>query len=236
MDDLEFRRFLLAEPNSKDEKFEQAKNESPERAKQARDAEILDFELAQALNVDVPEGLCEKLILRQTLASHQHKKKRSRAHLALAASVALVMGISYNFMFSSAHNNIGDYALAHVYHEAEYFTNNDASNVSLASLNSKMASFNGSFTSTLGDLIFADYCRFDGMKSLHLVLRGEKSPVNVFIVPDNEQLSFSPTFSDQVLSGETLGFKGKNVIIVGDKSESLDYWRTTIKNNIQFST
>ncbi len=236
MDDLEFRRFLLADPMSKDNAFEQAKNSSADRQKLSNDVERLNQHIAQALDVPVPGDLYNKLILRQTMANHQQKRKRSRIHLAIAASITFVVGIAFNFIqFSSAYTNIGDYALAHVYHEAEHFTNDGDSKVSLTRLNQKMASFDGSFTEILGDLMFADYCRFDGMKSLHLVFKGVKSPVNIFVVPENEQLSFSRVFADQKLNGQSISFKDKNIIIVGDQTESLEQWRDNINKSIRWS-
>lgn len=236
MDDLEFRRRLFAEPNAKDGEFEQAKNESEDRQKLSADIDKLDNHIAQALNMPVPDDLCDRLILRQTLASHQQTKKKSRVHLALAASVTIAVGVAFNFLqFSSAYNNLGDYALAHTYHEVGYFSNSDEADVTLASLNNKMASFDGSFTDKMGDLIFADYCRFDGMKSLHLVFRGESSPVNVYIVPQNEDLAFSKRFSDKNLSGKSISFKDKNIIIVGDHKEPLEQWKEVITSNLQWS-
>ena len=43
-----------------------------------------------------------------------------------------------------------------------------------------MVTFNGSFSESMGELIAADYCRFDGMKSLHLVFKGVTDTVAVF--------------------------------------------------------
>jgi len=174
--------------------------------------------------------------LRQTMASHQQQKRKSRVHLALAASVAFAFGLTLNFMqFSSAYSGIGEYALAHVYHEQEYFSNNQEAKVTLASLNSKMVTFDGSFANMIGKLISADYCRFDGIKSLHLVFQGEQSPVNVFIVPERDDVSFTEYFSDKELNGVAEKIGKQNVIIVGDKKEPIEKWRTNLNSNIRWS-
>jgi len=236
MDDLQFRRSIYADPHSKDEKLEQAKAEDPKKKKFAQDIEQLDLKILEALKVPVPEDLSNKLILRQTLNSHQQQTKKKRVHLALAASVAFAFGLTINMMnFSSAYNNIGDYAFAHVAHEADHFSNTGEANVTLASLNKKMASFNGSFDTTMGELMFADYCRFDGMKSLHLVFKGTNNPVNVFVIPQSEHLEFNSDFSNNDLQGKTQRFKDANIIIVGDKSEQLKTWQQNIKQNVSWS-
>ncbi|MGB1261995.1 MAG: DUF3379 family protein [Cognaticolwellia sp.] len=236
MDDLQFRRSILTEPKNCDKAVFDAIKQDPSKQKFAQDVDALDDKIAQALNIPVPDDLANKLILRQTLASHQQQKSKTRVRLAMAASVAFVMGLTVNFMmFSHSYKNLGDYAIAHVNHEASHFTNNDQPNVTLASLNQKMADFKGSFDSTFGTLIFADYCRFDGTKSLHLVFQGKTSPVNVFIVPNNDDIEFNADFANDKLQGRSLHFNQSNVIVVGDKTEPISQWQERINNNITWS-
>ncbi|MCJ8296735.1 MAG: DUF3379 domain-containing protein [Colwellia sp.] len=236
MDDLQFRRAIYADPNNQDADTIAAQQNDASKRQFVQDICQLDEKIIRALQVPVPEGLSEKLILRQTLASHQVHKRKTRVHLALAASVAIVGGLMLNFMqFSSAYTNLGDYALAHVYHEQGSFANNGTNQVTLASLNKKMATFDGNFSRTLGKLIFADYCRFDGMKSLHLVYQGKTSPVTVFIVPKNDQLSFSPDFNDKKLFGSSMEFNHSNIIVVADKNESLGEWQQNISSTVSWS-
>lgn len=237
MDDLLFRRNIYADPKTTDPAVISAKNSDPAKQKFAQEIEQLDEHILAALNVSVPEELSEKLILRQSLASHQQQKKSSRIKLALAASVAFAVGLTVNHLqFSHAYSSVGDYAIAHTNHEAHYFNNNTESKVSLTSLNKKMASFNGSFSNELGELMMADFCRFDGMKSLHIVLKGETSPVNIYIVPTNDHLAFMEEFSNGELNGVVQNFKNSQVIVVGDKQEPLKQWQTKINDNVRWST
>jgi len=152
----------------------------------------------------------------------------------MAASVAFAVGLSFT-SFLDTYPTLGDYALAHTYHEAQYFSNDDEAKVSLASLNEKMASFDGSFIDNLGELISADFCRFNGVKSLHLTYKGEKTPVTVFIIPNDEDFTFSENFSDNNLKGKSLRFKESNIIIVADKKEPLDSWQKKIDAKVRWS-
>ncbi|TWX56332.1 DUF3379 family protein [Colwellia hornerae] len=237
MDDLQFRRRIYADPNTRDEDMLAAIHSDPAKQNFTQELESLDNKLFQALNIEVPSGLSDKLILRQTMASHQQQKRKSRVRLALAASIAFAMGLTINFMqFSSAYSNLGDYAIAHIVHEEGHFSNTSPVNVSLDSLNEKMATFQGSFTADIGKLMFADYCRFDGMKSLHLVFQGATSMVTVFVVPHNEDLEFTANFTNDKLIGKSQHFKHSNIIVVADKNESLVQWQTAINKNISWST
>jgi hypothetical protein len=236
MDDLQFRRAIYADPNNQGADVVAAQQQDPKKKQFAKDVCQLDERIKRALQIPVPDDLYNRLILRQTLASHQVKKRTTRVHLALAASVAIVGGLVLNFMqFSSAYTNLGDYALAHVYHEQGDFANNATSQITLTSLNKKMTTFDGNFSKSLGKLLSADYCRFDSMKSLHLVYQGKTSPVTVFVIPKNDQLSFSSTFNDKQFFGSSLEFLNSNIIVVADKNESLDQWQQNISETVSWS-
>ena len=240
MDDLQFRRGIYADPHNKDKTFTDEVlaeiNSNPIKKKLSNDIKQLDDKIAKAINVEVPEGLVNKLILRQTLVNHQQQKRKSRIYLATAASVAFTIGLTFNFMqFSSAYDSLGDYALAHVYYEEAHFNNNMDAKISLASLNKKMAPFDGRFLSSLGQLISAEYCRFDEMKSLHLVFQGKTGIVTIFVVPKNNSLSFDDKFKDEKLNGTSQSFDKANIIIVAKPNESLQKWKRTINDNIQWS-
>jgi hypothetical protein len=236
MDDLHIRRSILADPKARDEAMNDAIKNDPAKQKFAQEIDALDEKITQAMNITVPDDLYNKLILRQTLVTHQQQKNKSRIRLAMAASVTFVLGLTVNFMmFSSTYKNLGDYAIAHTNHEAWYFSNTDQADVTLASLNDKMASFKGNFDSTFGTLMFADYCRFDGSKALHLVFQGESSPVNIFVLPTDDEIKFNANFSNDRLEGRSLNFNHSNVIVVADKKEPISQWQERINNNITWS-
>ena len=236
MDDLQFRRAIYADPNTEDDDINQAINDDPAKRKLVQDLKRVDKKIADALDNSIPDNLAEKLILRQTLASHRQQKRRSKLTIALAASVTLALGATLHFMqYSHSYTTIGDYAIAHVNHEAPFYHNDMLDNVSLTTLNNKMANFNGSFNEKMGQLIMADFCQFDGMESLHLIFRGKTSPVNVFIIPQNEHLTFSSSFANDKLKGLAQDFKNNQIIVVGDNTEPLKQWQDRIAKNIRWS-
>ena len=237
MDDLQFRRNVYADPSHLDDETRQAIKEDANRESFVSELEALDQDIKQALDIDVPEDLKSKLILKQTFVSHRQQQRKKRVHLALAASVAFVMGLSLNFMqFSSAYNTLSDHALAHVYHEDGVFSNQMSANVTLASLNNKMETFDGSFNGQIGELISAEYCRFDGMKSLHLVYKGITSPVTVFIIPQNKDLEIESSFADENFKGRAVSYQNSNVVIIADENEKLNKWQENVESNIRWST
>jgi len=235
MDDLQYRRSIYADPASLDDDIIAAQNADPAKKRLAEELLLFDEKIKQAMDIPVPDDLCNKLLSRQPLDEQKQEKRKSRVHLALAASVAIVAGLVVNYLqFSNSYTNFGDYALAHVYHEE--FHNNDNNRVSLTSLNNKMSTFNANFNESLGELISADYCRFDGMKSLHLVYKGLTDTVAVFVIPKEDHLAFTDKFSDNKLQGTSVGFKDADIIVVGNKGEPIEQWQQKIKDNISWST
>jgi|TARA_B110000014_G_scaffold264352_1_gene265204 hypothetical protein len=236
MDDLQFRRKIFADPHNQDAEVILAQQKDKQKRIQAKTLQRFDEKIKSALDVAVPDDLVDKLILRQTMTTHRQAQRRSRIHLACAASVAIIASVLVNFfMLTHAHQNLGDYALAHAYYEEGNFDNNAEADISLANLNKKMASFKGAFSESIGKIISADYCRFDGIKSLHLVYQGITSPVSIYVVPNNDQLTFVSNFEDGKFQGETLAYKSSNIIIVADKNESLKWWEKQIYDKVVVS-
>ncbi|QOL24434.1 DUF3379 domain-containing protein [Thalassotalea sp. LPB0316] len=237
MDDLQFRRNVYADPSNLDEETRQAIKEDASREQFVNELTDLDRDIKQALAIDVPSDLTQKLILKQTFVSHRQQQKKKRVHLALAASVAFALGLSLNVLqFSSAYNSLSDHALAHIHHEDGEFANTMPANVTLASLNNKMATFNGSFSDHIGELISAEYCRFDGMKSLHLVFKGETSPVTVFVIPQNDKLTIESQFADEKFRGRAVAYQRSNIVIIGDENEELTKWQESVETSVRWST
>jgi hypothetical protein len=236
MDDLQFRRILYAEPNCKDADVLTAKAQDPAKQQFAQEVERLEQKIATVVNVPVPDELASKLILKQVMLSHQQQKRKNRLQLAMAASVAFALGLTFNLMqASSAYTSIGDYALAHAHHEQVFFNNDQPANISLASLNEKMLPFQGQFTSDIGPLISVSRCDFGNINALHLTYQGKYQPVTILVIPSNTKLPMHSKFTDQTLHGIASTFEHAEVIIVADKAEPLEHWQQNLANNIKWS-
>lgn len=236
MDELELRRRLYANPNDESEELKQALADDKNSQDFADELKRFDEKIASALNVDVPENLANKLILRQSLHSHQVTKRKSRIHLAMAASVAFIVGLGVTFInFSPAHTSVADYSLAHYHHEAESFPKVAKTNVSLASLNTEMADLKVGFIEQVGRLIAVEGCFFDSMDSIHLVFEGEYDNINVFIINETQHLAFNDKFSDDTIQGISKKYPKGEVIIMGNKKEALNLWQDKIDSSIKWS-
>ncbi|NKF51137.1 DUF3379 domain-containing protein [Shewanella sp. WXL01] len=223
MDDLQFRRQAYGDPNDQSQDFIEHLNNNPDDAKLVQDLKALDAKLDAALNIDVPDDLAEKLILRQQLNTHQETKKRTRYLMAMAASVAFVVGLSFS-MLKFTPVNLGEHAIAHVYHEPKALASER--DINFNDINFKLASISGleqtKFTDQPGRVFYTTFCDFQGVKSLHLVMDDNQgNKVTLFIVPVENRMQLQEKFADDKYQG--MGFESADayMLLVGEQGSDL---------------
>lgn len=231
MDELEFRRQAYADPNDNSEPFQAAMGDAPGRADFVQQLQSMDRELEQVLKIPVPEDLADRLLLKQNLAVHQTQKRRHRWQLAAAASFAFAVGLSMA-LFNQGTTDLGQHALAHVAHEAG-FTDTVDEAVDLKGLNTKLASFGGRFSELPGQVFYANYCDFEGIRSLHVVMGSDQGRVTLFVIPRQNEMPLPAQFADQRYHGIGQDRAGVHLAIVGDKNQALEPVLKRVKADYQ---
>ena len=102
-------------------------------------------------------------------------------------------------------------------------------------VNAKLASFNGSVDESIGNIVSANYCYLDKIKSLHVIIRGERGLTSLFIVPDSITASVSDTFSNASFQGAAFLLESAKIIVVGDDSQSVEDIKARAKSSLRFS-
>ena len=234
MDELEFRRTIYADPNCNDQKIKQAAAEDQNKQDFWNEIKQLDSKMQQASKVSVPEDFAHKLILRQSIQSHAKSKVRTRIQFALAASIAFVFGISFTMWQLQDQIDLGEHAMAHVYHEGDHALGAQE-NISLQQINAKLARYGGQLNASLGQVFYANFCDFEGVQSLHMVMQGAEGKVSVFIVPHQEGQKLNRRFNDDTMIGQSIDFHNASLVIVGNNGSDVDALSTQLKKRMQFS-
>lgn len=220
MDDLEFRRRLIAAPYEEDEELLEALEQSPKAQKLQADMQELNDQIAQALKVEVPEGLTEQLILRQRFHQHKEKQQKFKWAFAMAASVMLVITATFT-LWPQPHSNLADYALAHVYHEPAALESIDES-VGLQQVNVKLASYGVQATGELGHVYYSNHCDFKGKRSLHMVVEHQGEKFSIFVVPELNDFDKAPSeFSDKRYQGAVTSHQNTGLIVIGESKSQV---------------
>ena len=236
MDDLQFRRTVYADPKCTDEEVLKAAANDPAKQEFWDELKRLDAQMQQACKVDVPEGLAERLILRQSIQSHAKEKRRTRVHLALAASVLFVFGVSFTlFQQQNTVVNLSDHALAHVYYEGDGYALRVDGDENLSTVNAKLASIGGQITDSIGRIYYANFCNFDRVRSFHMVMQGDQGKVTVFVIPDNDLHVPVETFTDGKMHGEMVQMNNTRLVLVAQQGQSFDQLKSKLKKQMLFS-
>ena len=217
MDNTELRRILLANPFSQHPELVAALAQDADLQQFARELQQQQRELEDALLVPVPPMLAERLLQ----IPQQHKPQRNwLTPLALAASIALMSVLGVQLYQTSFASDLGSHALAHVYHEHDYLQQH-AQMQPLDEVNLKLADFSASLQDWQDEIIYARYCTFQGVRSLHLAVKTASGYATVFIVPKHAELDFVQDFADGRYRGLTLAMANANVIVVSDNAADL---------------
>ncbi|WP_102796049.1 DUF3379 family protein [Bowmanella denitrificans] len=234
MDDLEFRRTIYADPHSQDERLKHTAGKEPAKAQAWQEAKQLDERIKRAAHVAVPEGMAQRLLLRQSMQEFRQQRQRRHWTLGLAASFVLMVGLSFVlWQQGPVEVDLTENALAHIYHEEKALIVDE--DISLTQVNAKLASFGGEFTADIGKVYYANFCHFKHVKSLHLVVGSPQGKVTVFIVPHHQGQKTDDAFSDKRYQGKTLDMQQASLILVGDKQQQLVPLEEKLKTRLRFS-
>ncbi|MGS2721344.1 DUF3379 domain-containing protein [Paraglaciecola aestuariivivens] len=234
MDELEFRRKLYANPYCDDKDVLAAKQNDPKKHSFCLELQQLEQKMQAASQVKVPKDLAHKLILRQSLHSHKQQKTRSRIQLALVASVAFVVGISFTLWQQSTLLDISKQAIAHVIHEGNYALGAQE-NISLEQVNAKLATFGGSFNEDIGRIYYANFCDFQNLRSLHMVVQGVQGKVSVFIIPHQSGHLKEGQALDKKYQSQAIDLQRASIVVVGETAENVATTKQKLSEKIIFS-
>jgi hypothetical protein len=234
MDELEFRRTLYADPNCRDVKVLAAIANDPKKLAFLHELKLLDKKMHQASQVEIPDDLVHKLILRQTMQSHKSSKVRNRIQLAMAASVAFVVGVSFTMWQQTNLLDLSEQAIAHVHYEGSYALDAQQ-NVTLQQVNAKLATFGGQFSEDIGRIHYANFCDFNNVRSLHMVVEGEYGKVTVFVVPHDDTYQAEGSAHDTRYSSQAVDLKRASIIVVGEEGTNVSKMQEQLNNKIHFS-
>jgi hypothetical protein len=182
----------------------------------------------------VPENFADKLILRQGMDEFSQKRQKRPWYIALAASVAMVVGVSYVTLFAG-NNGLANDIYAHINHE---YMNKEIAmtgqHVSQNVINEKMATFNGVLSGEIGDVLSANYCYLGTIKSLHMIIKGKTGLINLFVVDNNNSKELKEDFSTNGLVGTSFLLQSAKIIIVGDDKEQVSHLQTAAQSAFRF--
>jgi hypothetical protein len=181
MNELEFRKRCIINPDDPDPDFRAALANDDYRRVQAECADF-DEKLLEALNVPAPEGLQDRILAANRRPSFLARWKKKLAALT-SLIVTLVLGLTLLLRPQLA---LSDMVIEHLYHDMAVMYSRDV--IPEEHVDEIVQHFGADLESSLVGIIrFIEDCRFaDHRKGIHLVYDGQSGPVTVFYIPHRQ--------------------------------------------------
>lgn len=226
MDDLEFRRRMLSDPKHRDKAMQEVIAAHEANSKFADDVLNLDARIAEAMRVEVPDGLADRILFSHSSAADNVVRPRFvRRAIAMAASVAFVVGLAVgqvnwgNLLVTPAQASLADIAVKHVLDEEVFVSVLDEA-VSSRQINAKMQPFayhlNGTFPY---HVYYLNHCGFGHANAVHMVFQGEKGKVTLFLTAMTSEQNVQ--FDKAGMSGIIEPIGDMSLILVGNQGENV---------------
>ncbi|WP_024850473.1 DUF3379 family protein [Hydrogenovibrio kuenenii] len=246
LDDISFQQRLWQAPNELDESMQAYLEAHPEKIELVKQAKQFDEQLTRTMDVDVPEGLHARILMKNTFETASELSTESEPNkqtvlswnvfskwTALAASfMVLAIGLSlYDYQWGRnvpqiLQNNAVEMENAVLQHIVEHTTDHpeimakNAPEPGAKELQRIFKYVGATLHKPIDFMSYAGQCEVDGQKGLHIVLQEEAGPVTIIVLP-HRQLNGMYTFAQNGLKGQIIPVRGAVVAIVGATDKQL---------------
>lgn len=183
MNCLDFRRAIGGDPRGLNSEAH-AHKASCNRCADAHER-ALGFErtLSAAIAIPVPEGLAERILLRQTTTAIHEPEPRRFAIWQIAAGIALSLGVAafLSQRYLATPPLLSTLAVEHLTHEP--FALSSRAAVPEAEVRKMFAALDAPMQRSPGTVHYLKDCPLGGRMSVHMVLQRDSGPVTAMFVP-----------------------------------------------------
>jgi hypothetical protein len=169
MNCLDFRRRCLAEPNYRGGEFLLHESECENCARFAAQTRALESGLADAMRIDVPENLAERIKLRHRDRASDRKKWRL---VTLAASMLITLGFAGAAFYMTSPLQAA--VKEHIEKEWEALVQSEE--MDSKTIASILSTIGGAIRNDPTELKYASLCDFSEYGSAHIIVQGKKGP------------------------------------------------------------
>lgn len=226
MNCLEFQRQLNADPRRLSPEAEAHAEGCPACARRLVKQLRLEAQLAQALLVDPPEGLADRVLLATRLDQHRAR----RPLYALAASLVLALGIGLALPVWRAEDLAAD-SIAHVLREPQFLVANET--VARDRLDAQFARVGAALAGEL-PAVHAGPCEVPGGDGAHIVLDTPHGRVTVLLIPHRRAPEASSKL-DRGLIAVVHTAKRGCYTLVADNARALAYAQALLEKQLRWT-
>ncbi|MFV0575682.1 MAG: DUF3379 family protein [Vibrio sp.] len=224
MDDLEFRRRLLSDPNSISDDILDKVHSDHKHKKYVENLCSLDQDIERAMNVDVPDDLADK-ILSKTMPQKSELRFSKRA-FAVAASFIFIFGLLVgqvnwrNVFVQPAQASLEEMAIYHLTKDEQLTRDTDENNSNIA-LQAKLNPYSYELAKEFPyHIYYLNHCGFNSAHhALHMIFQGDIGRVTAFI--SNIATEKTQKFTEANMHGEITPLQNGSLVLVGEDGENI---------------
>lgn len=197
----------------------------------------LDQAIGRALAIDVPPLVVPDLpeIEADNIVALPRRRRSPTAMLAMAATVVLAAFIGFRMLGPEPqYESLADQLLAHLEHEPYALRVTDEP-VSDSRLTSVVPANLAELDHGAGLITYAQSCVINGHVVPHLVIQGERGPVTLLLMPE-EQVAGPESFTGDSVKGVILPVGEGSIALFGAPDEPLDRIEQRVLNSVTWST
>lgn len=224
---------LLTDPHTADADFIAHRRTCRECADAAERSAHFEHRLREAANIHVPENLASRILLKQAFAAETERPWwRSTRVLALAASLLLVVSVALlGLQGMLEERRLGDEFVALV--EAAPYALASDEPVSGSQISAALEPTGLDLEGDIGNVTFAGRCLVRGKLSGHIVVKGERAPVTVFLMTDR-LVSDRASIRSAHFNGVVLPEGSGTIAIVSTSGEALQSVEARVRSALRF--
>jgi hypothetical protein len=221
MNCLELRRAIAVDPADANPELAAHRAECSRCAAAFEEAQQFERELQAALAIEVPEGLAEKILLRQTTeVSRERRGFGRRRALQWAAGFVFALGVGALWQQKQVQAMpFGEEAAKHV--QGESFSLTSWAKVSPAAVDAAFAESGIELAAAPDDVNYLVRCPMAGQTIVHMVTQRAEGPVTVMYLPKRERRA-PAEFRHEGLKGRTAQVGPGTLVLVASDTTSFD--------------
>ncbi|MGH8679040.1 MAG: DUF3379 family protein [Burkholderiales bacterium] len=231
MDCLTFRRLKLAVPHDTSPEVIAHVQSCTDCAAFVRQLDAFERDLENVANVAVPEGLAEKIILRQRRP--QWFTRSINNYVALAATVVLSVAAVVAYNVAGSRNELAETFAAHVAAESDVLLAN--ATIEPARLERAFSGFGGHIDQPIGEVRFLGQCLIQGVMATHMLVQTPYGSATLILIPAHGAATRWPLRRDGY-SVVVLPMPKGSLGIVTDTPEQASKVQSLISKRVRFQS
>ena len=236
MNCLAFRRQLAVDPATRDPAFRAHRDECAACAEACARSQAFEQTLRRALAVPTPEGLAERVLLRQTTDQRVATRRSGPSWLAMAAAVVLSLGagaIGYHYL---APRDIGEMSVAHLPHEPQALISR--ADIPAERVREAFTHYQVALAEAPQHVNYVQNCRVGTSHAVHMVVQREEGPVTVMYYADRQEAHRSD-FRREGMMGRAVPMAHGTLVLLASQERSFDAleaaWRESLEGGVASS-